>query len=168
MRVRLQSPVFAIARSLYLSVSPLCDFLCVCPFLSWDPGRARSCRSSLNPPPLCCDVVLSIIRVLLSKSLGSWSASTSPARSPSPSRFGVHSSAQHRSKKERPKNHPAHQPYDTTILCERSRSPSPASLLQELRDRDHTRRKYRNGMGTGHLTFCTLLTYFFKCLCLPL
>ncbi|XP_052566643.1 voltage-dependent calcium channel type A subunit alpha-1 isoform X3 [Culex pipiens pallens] len=83
---------------------------------------------------------------------GSWSASTSPARSPSPSRFGVHSSAQHRSKKERPKNHPAHQPYDTTILCERSRSPSPASLLQELRDRDHTRRKYRNGMGPpGHV-----------------
>ncbi|KAL1396802.1 hypothetical protein pipiens_010254 [Culex pipiens pipiens] len=55
-------------------------------------------------------------------------------------------------KKERPKNHPAHQPYDTTILCERSRSPSPASLLQELRDRDHTRRKYRNGMGPpGHV-----------------
>ncbi|XP_053696424.1 voltage-dependent calcium channel type A subunit alpha-1 [Sabethes cyaneus] len=83
---------------------------------------------------------------------GSWSASTSPARSPSPSRFGVHSSAQHRSRKDRPKNHPAHQTYDTTILCERSRSPSPASLLQELRDRDHARRKYRNGMGPpGHV-----------------
>ncbi|XP_058446082.1 voltage-dependent calcium channel type A subunit alpha-1 isoform X9 [Malaya genurostris] len=83
---------------------------------------------------------------------GSWSASTSPARSPSPSRIGVHSSAQHRSRKDRPKNHPAHQAYDTTILCERSRSPSPASLLQELRDRNHARRKYRNGMGPpGHV-----------------
>ncbi|XP_055637968.1 voltage-dependent calcium channel type A subunit alpha-1-like isoform X5 [Toxorhynchites rutilus septentrionalis] len=83
---------------------------------------------------------------------GSWSASTSPARSPSPSRVGVHSSAQHRSRKDRPKNHLVHQPYDTTILCERSRSPSPASLLQELRDRDHVRRKYRNGMGPpGHV-----------------
>ncbi|XP_052870004.1 voltage-dependent calcium channel type A subunit alpha-1-like isoform X5 [Anopheles cruzii] len=82
---------------------------------------------------------------------GSWSASTSPARSPSPNRFGVHSSAQHRSSKERSKNHLVHQPYDTTILCERSRSPSPAQLLQELRDRDQARRKYRNGMGpTGH------------------
>ncbi|XP_049532523.1 voltage-dependent calcium channel type A subunit alpha-1 isoform X7 [Anopheles darlingi] len=78
---------------------------------------------------------------------GSWSASTSPARSPSPNRFGVHSSAQHRSSKDRSKNHLAHQPYDTTILCERSRSPSPAQLLQELRDRDQARRKYRNGMG---------------------
>ncbi|EAT44416.1 AAEL004225-PA, partial [Aedes aegypti] len=75
---------------------------------------------------------------------GSWSASTSPARSPSPNRFDVHSN--------RSKNHPAHQTYDTTILCERSRSPSPASLLQELRDRDPTRRKYRNGMGPpGHV-----------------
>ncbi|XP_062714456.1 voltage-dependent calcium channel type A subunit alpha-1 isoform X17 [Aedes albopictus] len=83
---------------------------------------------------------------------GSWSASTSPARSPSPNRFDVHSSAQHRSRKDRSKNHPAHQTYDTTILCERSRSPSPASLLQELRDRDPTRRKYRNGMGPpGHV-----------------
>ncbi|XP_049532520.1 voltage-dependent calcium channel type A subunit alpha-1 isoform X4 [Anopheles darlingi] len=82
---------------------------------------------------------------------GSWSASTSPARSPSPNRFGVHSSAQHRSSKDRSKNHLAHQPYDTTILCERSRSPSPAQLLQELRDRDQARRKYRNGMGPpGH------------------
>uniref|UniRef100_A0A182Q6B0 Voltage-dependent calcium channel type A subunit alpha-1 n=1 Tax=Anopheles farauti TaxID=69004 RepID=A0A182Q6B0_9DIPT len=80
---------------------------------------------------------------------GSWSASTSPARSPSPSRFGVHSSAQHRSSKDRSKNHLAHQPYDTTILCERSRSPSPAQLLQELRDRDQARRKYRNGMGSS-------------------
>ncbi|XP_053660659.1 voltage-dependent calcium channel type A subunit alpha-1 isoform X3 [Anopheles marshallii] len=79
---------------------------------------------------------------------GSWSASTSPARSPSPSRFGVHSSAQHRSSKDRSKNHLVHQPYDTTILCERSRSPSPAQLLQELRDRDQARRKYRNGMGS--------------------
>ncbi|XP_040156987.1 voltage-dependent calcium channel type A subunit alpha-1 isoform X19 [Anopheles arabiensis] len=80
---------------------------------------------------------------------GSWSASTSPARSPSPSRFGVHSSAQHRSSKDRSKNHLVHQPYDTTILCERSRSPSPAQLLQELRDRDQARRKYRNGMGSS-------------------
>uniref|UniRef100_A0A182Y6G5 Uncharacterized protein n=1 Tax=Anopheles stephensi TaxID=30069 RepID=A0A182Y6G5_ANOST len=79
---------------------------------------------------------------------GSWSASTSPARSPSPNRFGVHSSAQHRSSKDRSKNHLVHQPYDTTILCERSRSPSPAQLLQELRDRDQARRKYRNGMGS--------------------
>ncbi|XP_053671842.1 voltage-dependent calcium channel type A subunit alpha-1 isoform X2 [Anopheles nili] len=79
---------------------------------------------------------------------GSWSASTSPARSPSPSHFGVHSSAQHRSSKDRSKNHLVHQPYDTTILCERSRSPSPAQLLQELRDRDQARRKYRNGMGS--------------------
>ncbi|XP_050067935.1 voltage-dependent calcium channel type A subunit alpha-1-like isoform X3 [Anopheles maculipalpis] len=80
---------------------------------------------------------------------GSWSASTSPARSPSPNRFGVHSSAQHRSSKDRSKNHLVHQPYDTTILCERSRSPSPAQLLQELRDRDQARRKYRNGMGSS-------------------
>uniref|UniRef100_A0A4Y0BI67 Voltage-dependent calcium channel type A subunit alpha-1 n=1 Tax=Anopheles funestus TaxID=62324 RepID=A0A4Y0BI67_ANOFN len=80
---------------------------------------------------------------------GSWSASTSPARSPSPSRFGVHSSAQHRSSKDRSKNHLVHQPYDTTILCERSRSPSPAQLLQELRDRNQARRKYRNGMGSS-------------------
>ncbi|XP_035895782.1 voltage-dependent calcium channel type A subunit alpha-1-like isoform X17 [Anopheles stephensi] len=80
---------------------------------------------------------------------GSWSASTSPARSPSPNRFGVHSSAQHRSSKDRSKNHLVHQPYDTTILCERSRSPSPAQLLQELRDRDQARRKFRNGMGSS-------------------
>uniref|UniRef100_A0A182SFP1 Secreted protein n=1 Tax=Anopheles maculatus TaxID=74869 RepID=A0A182SFP1_9DIPT len=97
----------------------------------------------------CCSLSFVVVVFLLRTFLGSWSASTSPARSPSPNRFGVHSSAQHRSSKDRSKNHLVHQPYDTTILCERSRSPSPAQLLQELRDRDQARRKYRNGMGTA-------------------
>lgn len=111
-------------------------------------------RLNASDSELPCSLSSSTLRICCYYSffsnIGSWSASTSPARSPSPSRFGVHSSAQHRSRKDRPKNHLAHQPYDTTILYERSRSPSPASLLQELRDRDHVRRKYRNGMGTGH------------------
>lgn len=59
--------------------------------------------------------------------LGSWSASTSPARSPSPLRYahGGH----HRGKPNQflPM-------YGTTSLCQRSRSPSPARL-QEMRER---------------------------------
>ncbi|XP_055846918.1 voltage-dependent calcium channel type A subunit alpha-1 isoform X9 [Episyrphus balteatus] len=59
---------------------------------------------------------------------GSWSASTSPARSPSPSRFGGHLSRSRR-------NHLPYPTYGTTSLCQRSRSPSPARL-QEMRERD--------------------------------
>ncbi|KAL5275640.1 cac family protein [Megaselia abdita] len=56
-------------------------------------------------------------------------ASTSPARSPSPTRYGVHYSRSRR-------NHlPTYPTYGTTSLCQRSRSPSPATL-REMRERD--------------------------------
>uniref|UniRef100_A0A1I8PXP8 Voltage-dependent calcium channel type A subunit alpha-1 n=1 Tax=Stomoxys calcitrans TaxID=35570 RepID=A0A1I8PXP8_STOCA len=68
---------------------------------------------------------------------GSWSASTSPARSPSPSRYGGHT--------RRPElPYPA---YGTTSLCQRSRSPSPARI-QEMRERD--RLGYGIDMGGPH------------------
>lgn len=70
---------------------------------------------------------------------GSWSASTSPARSPSPSRYGGHT--------RRPElPYPS---YGTTSLCQRSRSPSPARL-QEMRERD--RLGYGIDMGTFSLS----------------
>lgn len=79
--------------------------------------------------------------------LGSWSASTSPARSPpSPrSRYssGVHSTSHHRN------NRRNHLNYGTTSLMQRSRSPSPARV-QEMRERE---RYYRNEMGTHTLIF---------------
>lgn len=70
---------------------------------------------------------------------GSWSASTSPARSPSPSRYGGHT--------RRPEL--PYPTYGTTSLCQRSRSPSPARL-QEMRERD--RLGYGIDMGTFSLT----------------
>ncbi|XP_070508111.1 voltage-dependent calcium channel type A subunit alpha-1 isoform X7 [Chironomus tepperi] len=73
---------------------------------------------------------------------GSWSASTSPARSPpSPrSRFPGGSST-HRSSR---RNHLNYKAYGTTSLIQRSRSPSPARL-QEMRE--SRERYYRNEMG---------------------
>lgn len=95
--------------------------------------------------------------------LGSWSASTSPARSPpSPhSRYssGVHGSSHHR---KNPRNHLNYKAYGTTSLMQRSRSPSPARV-QEMRD---ARERYyrnevrlRNEMGT-HLFFLLSLSTF--------
>lgn len=71
--------------------------------------------------------------------IGSWSASTSPARSPSPSRYGGHLSRSKRTQLPYPT-------YGTTSLCQRSRSPSPARL-QEMRERD--RLGYGIDMGTS-------------------
>ncbi|XP_037935061.1 voltage-dependent calcium channel type A subunit alpha-1 isoform X7 [Teleopsis dalmanni] len=68
---------------------------------------------------------------------GSWSASTSPARSPSPSRYG----RSRRTQLPFPT-------YGTTSLCQRSRSPSPARL-QEMRERD--RLGYGIDMGGTHV-----------------
>ncbi|XP_030379796.1 voltage-dependent calcium channel type A subunit alpha-1 isoform X3 [Scaptodrosophila lebanonensis] len=72
---------------------------------------------------------------------GSWSASTSPARSPSPSRYGGHLSRSKRTQLPYPT-------YGTTSLCQRSRSPSPARL-QEMRERD--RLGYGIDMGGAHM-----------------
>ncbi|KRF82386.1 uncharacterized protein Dvir_GJ18738, isoform Z [Drosophila virilis] len=72
---------------------------------------------------------------------GSWSASTSPARSPSPSRYGGHLSRSKRTQLPYPT-------YGTTSLCQRSRSPSPARL-QEMRERD--RLGYGIDMGGPHV-----------------
>lgn len=77
--------------------------------------------------------------------IGSWSASTSPARSPSPSRYGGHLSRSKRTQLPYPT-------YGTTSLCQRSRSPSPARL-QEMRERD--RLGYGIDMGTS-LAHCYL------------
>lgn len=74
--------------------------------------------------------------------IGSWSASTSPARSPSPSRYGGHYSRSRRTELPFPT-------YGTTSLCQRSRSPSPARL-QEMRERD--RLGYGIDMGTKNKT----------------
>ncbi|XP_037808965.1 voltage-dependent calcium channel type A subunit alpha-1 isoform X1 [Lucilia sericata] len=71
---------------------------------------------------------------------GSWSASTSPARSPSPSRYGGHLPRTRRPELPYPT-------YGTTSLCQRSRSPSPARL-QEMRERD--RLGYGIDMGGPH------------------
>lgn len=79
-------------------------------------------------------------------SLGSWSASTSPARSPSPTRYGHHpgggngggsssGGAAATVVQHRRRNHLQNPTYGTTSLCQRSRSPSPARL-QEMRERD--------------------------------
>lgn len=70
--------------------------------------------------------------------LGSWSASTSPARSP-PSPRSRYPGSSHRN------NRRNHLNYGTTSLMQRSRSPSPARI-QEMRERD---RYYRNEMGTN-------------------
>lgn len=88
-------------------------------------------------------------------SAGSWSASTSPARSPSPSRFGHHHSATHHgtssshtggSHHSRSRGgHSNAAMYGTTSLCQRSRSPSPARL-QEMRERNN--RFDHDEMGT--------------------
>lgn len=71
--------------------------------------------------------------------LGSWSASTSPARSPSPSRYG-------HAPRGKPGKYPAE--YGTTSLCQRSRSPSPARL-QEMRERG--RLVYDERRGTVYI-----------------
>lgn len=76
--------------------------------------------------------------------LGSWSASTSPARSPpSPRSRFPGSSSTHRSSR---RNHLNFKAYGTTSLMQRSRSPSPARL-QEMRE--SRERYYRNEMGTN-------------------
>ncbi|KAJ6638739.1 Voltage-dependent calcium channel type A subunit alpha-1, partial [Pseudolycoriella hygida] len=59
---------------------------------------------------------------------GSWSASTSPARSPSPIRY-PHSNGHHRKRNRK---------FGTTSLCQKSRSPSPDQLL-ELHEIDRLR-----------------------------
>lgn len=75
--------------------------------------------------------------------VGSWSASTSPARSPpSPHSRYPGGSATHRNNR---RNHLNYKAYGTTSLMQRSRSPSPARVAQEMRDRE---RYYRNEMGT--------------------
>lgn len=74
--------------------------------------------------------------------LGSWSASTSPARSPSPLRYAH---GHHRGKQSH-----FSPTYGTTSLCQRSRSPSPARL-QEMRERGRLADK-----------FGTIYTFFFK------
>ncbi|KAG5672200.1 hypothetical protein PVAND_002347 [Polypedilum vanderplanki] len=72
---------------------------------------------------------------------GSWSASTSPARSPpSPRSRYPGGSMTHRNNR---RNHLNYKGYGTTSLMQRSRSPSPARI-QEMRERD---RYYRNEMG---------------------
>uniref|UniRef100_A0A1B0DF71 Uncharacterized protein n=1 Tax=Phlebotomus papatasi TaxID=29031 RepID=A0A1B0DF71_PHLPP len=69
------------------------------------------------------------------KNVGSWSASTSPARSPSPARNGPHGDAAHRRNRRNYLQYQYQCPlYGTTNLCQRSRSPSPARL-KEMRDR---------------------------------
>lgn len=75
--------------------------------------------------------------------LGSWSASTSPARSPPSPR------SSHRNNR---RNHLNYKAYGTTSLMQRSRSPSPARI-QEMRERD---RYYRNEMGTNMIYFSFL------------
>lgn len=80
---------------------------------------------------------------------GSWSASTSPARSPSPSRYGGHLPRTRRPELPYPT-------YGTTSLCQRSRSPSPARL-QEMRERD--RLGYGIDMGTLSLSLSTTTTH---------
>lgn len=72
--------------------------------------------------------------------LGSWSASTSPARSPSPLRYPH---GHHRGKQSH-----FSPTYGTTSLCQRSRSPSPARL-QEMRERGRLADK----IGTIYIFF---------------
>ncbi|CRL08058.1 CLUMA_CG021016, isoform A [Clunio marinus] len=87
---------------------------------------------------------------------GSWSASTSPARSPSSPRSrytnGIHSSSHQRNIRQ---NQLFYKGYGTTSLMQRSRSPSPARV-QEMHDRN---RYYRNEMGTHSFIF--ILTHIF-------
>lgn len=82
--------------------------------------------------------------------LGSWSASTSPARSPSPSRY-PHGGGNHRRR-----NYLQNPAYGTTSLCQRSRSPSPARLL-EIRERD----RLADEMGTVFEEFHLFLNFIF-------
>lgn len=72
---------------------------------------------------------------------GSWSASTSPARSPSPTHYDGQVPRSRRPELPYPN-------YGTTSLCQRSRSPSPARL-QEMRERD--RFGYRIEIGTSYI-----------------
>uniref|UniRef100_A0A336JZB9 Voltage-dependent calcium channel type A subunit alpha-1 n=1 Tax=Culicoides sonorensis TaxID=179676 RepID=A0A336JZB9_CULSO len=72
-------------------------------------------------------------------SRGSWSASTSPARSPSPAHYRSHGGQHGRPSRKYQLHHPT---FGTTSLEQRSRSPSPARV-QEMHDRD----LYRNEMG---------------------
>lgn len=121
--------------------------LCVCVRMF----RFRFCSMSARPR---CANVLGCLRsgrplcnankpknnpCITYKPLGSWSASTSPARSPSPTRYGHHGGVHHRRR-----NHLQNPTYGTTSLCQRSRSPSPARLL-EMRERD---RLAADEMGT--------------------
>ena len=84
--------------------------------------------------------------VIITNLSGSWSAATSPAHSPSPSRYDSQISAHHKC------NRRIH-PYGTTSLCQRSRSPSPARL-QELRERERERYHEEFGMFCIQTHFC--------------
>ncbi|XP_063695784.1 voltage-dependent calcium channel type A subunit alpha-1 isoform X3 [Culicoides brevitarsis] len=82
-------------------------------------------------------------------SRGSWSASTSPARSPSPAHYRIHGGQHGRPSRKYQLQHPS---FGTTSLEQRSRSPSPARL-QEMHDRD----MYRNEMGGGGSSYPVLV-----------
>jgi len=81
---------------------------------------------------------------------GSWSASTSPARSPSPSRYRIHGGPHPRPNRRYQLQHPS---FGTTSLEQRSRSPSPARI-QEMRENE----LYRNEMGGGGSSYPVLIT----------
>lgn len=83
--------------------------------------------------------------LILNFSIGSWSASTSPARSPSPAHYRIHGGQHGRPSRKYQLHHPT---FGTTSLEQRSRSPSPARL-QEMHDRE----MYRNEMGTEYCKF---------------
>lgn len=111
------SPIFSLTLSLHtLSLSVALMHLARASFLTFS-NLPAFCDTSAQPEPP-------------GKHLGSWSASTSPARSPSPTRYGVHHGGHPR--RRNPLQNPT---YGTTSLCQRSRSPSPARL-QEMRERD--------------------------------
>lgn len=74
--------------------------------------------------------------------IGSWSASTSPARSPPSPRFNYPGGTVMHPNNRR--SHPNSKVFGTTSLMQRSRSPSPARI-KEMRERD---RYYKNEMGT--------------------
>lgn len=94
--------------------------------------------------------------LILNFSIGSWSASTSPARSPSPAHYRIHGGQHGRPSRKYQLHHPT---FGTTSLEQRSRSPSPARL-QEMHDRD----MYRNEMGTEYCKFFEFC-YVIKSLC---
>lgn len=64
-----------------------------------------------------------VLRFIFVAFIGSWSASTSPARSPSPPTGGRHYNNPRPSRSSNRNN------YGTTSLCQRSRSPSPTHTV---------------------------------------